>query len=185
MPPTAPDTAGTVGTVGVAATLLLELFELTVVQFGSLFGSHVTVPSGFDWQFGSLFGSHVTVAVGVAWQFGSLFGSQVDVGFAWQFGSLFGSQVDVGFAPLLPLQVQLPFWSNPQLCVGVGFGFGQPLPAMATLWPWTFLEQTGFAFGTLPSMSQAVPMPEGFVGNVCGAEEKSASAKVFQIFAGQ
>ena len=131
MPPTAPEAAGT---AGVGETLLLELFELlTVVQFGSLFGSHVTVPSGFCWQFGSLFGSHVTVAVGVAWQFGSLFGSHVDVPFAWQFGSLFGSQVDVGFAPLLPLQVQLPFWSNPQLCVGVGFGLGQPLPAMATL----------------------------------------------------
>ena len=113
MPPTAPEAAGT---AGVGETLLLELFELlTVVQFGSLFGSHVTV------------------AVGVAWQFGSLFGSHVDVPFAWQFGSLFGSQVDVGFAPLLPLQVQLPFWSNPQLCVGVGFGLGQPLPAMATL----------------------------------------------------
>src|ERR1700729_2165962 len=149
MPPTAPEAAGT---AGVGETLLLELFELlTVVQFGSLFGSHVTVPSGFCWQFGSLFGSHVAV----------------------------------GFAPLLPVQVQLPFWSNPQLCVGVGFGFGQPLPAMATLWPWTFLEQTGLAFGTLPSMSQAVPMPDGLVGNVCGVEEKSASAKVFQIFAGQ
>ena len=54
MPPTAPEAAGT---AGVGETLLLELFELlTVVQFGSLFGSHVTVPSGFCWQFGSLFG---------------------------------------------------------------------------------------------------------------------------------
>jgi len=144
-------------------------------------GSQVEVGVGFSPVQVCWLGSHVEVGVGFCPEQSCWLGSHVDVGVGFcpeQFGSFWS-----GTAGCCPLQFWFPNESCWQVCWGVGFG--QPLPATDTLWPWTFLEQTGLAFGTLPSMFQAVPSPEGFVGNVCGVEEKSASAKLFQIFAGQ
>ena len=107
-------------------------------------------------------------------------------------------QVGLGVAP--PLQVRLPLLSYVQVGLGLGlfpFPFplpfpvplplfcGQLLPVMFFLWPFTMQLTVGFGLVIGPIRFHVWPVKAGSVEKSVGVGENSASAKVFQIFAGQ